>query len=313
MNLYWILALIRGVWSKNRGGEDKIGVQQIKYKTSQKSDNKNAKGVVVSKYGVQQVTSEEQWCLQAIKPKTKMQSKGSGNSMQGVYKRNGNNTQNRGARLKAGCAKQRCLNPISAQMKEMWNPNKLNLTAAPFLLQCLEPPSHQDSSRRCHCRKFHGRRDAPPSTPATIGVVASEKLRESLLFLVFRPACEIGSLLLPEDAIDATPVTTTVSTSAAVNGVCRRWCQGSRTMPFIVSSPARDELGYRVTPSHITPVTPRLGPLLSKTPTRQRRGFYLTHFTVFRFQFVLGYDDEFGCFATPVVMNDGVGGRWRWW
>jgi len=35
---------------------------------------------------VQEVISEEQWCLQAIKPKTKMQSKGSGNSMQGVYK-----------------------------------------------------------------------------------------------------------------------------------------------------------------------------------------------------------------------------------
>jgi len=99
----------------------------------------------------------------------------------------------------------------------------------------------------------------------------------------------------------------------AVNGACRRWCQGSRTVPFIVSSPARDELGYRVAPSHITLVTPRLGPLLSKTPTRRRRWFYLTHFTVFRFQFVLGYDDEFGCFATSVVMNDGVGGRWRWW
>jgi len=54
-----------GVWNENRGGEVKIGVQQIKYKTSPKSDNKNAKGVRVSKYGVQQVTSEEQWCLQA--------------------------------------------------------------------------------------------------------------------------------------------------------------------------------------------------------------------------------------------------------
>ncbi|QCE03204.1 hypothetical protein DEO72_LG8g1226 [Vigna unguiculata] len=89
---------------------------------------------------------------------------------------------------------------------------------------CLEPPSHQDSSRRCHCRrchcrKFHGRRDEPPSTPATIGIVVGEKLRESLLFPVFLPACDTGSLLLPEDAIDATPVTTTVSTSAAVNGV----------------------------------------------------------------------------------------------
>ena len=123
---------------------------------------------------MQQVTSEEQWCLQAIKPKTKMQSKGSGNSMQGVYKWNGNNTQRRGARLKAGCAKQRRLNPISTQMKEMRNPNQLNLTATPFLLQCLEPSSHQDSSCRCHYHKFHSRWDAPPSTPATTRSIAGE-------------------------------------------------------------------------------------------------------------------------------------------
>jgi len=55
--------------------------------------------------------------------------------------------------------------------------------------------SHQYSSNRCRCRKSHGRRDTPPSTPVTTGRIADENPTVWIVsLLVSSPAREIRQI-----------------------------------------------------------------------------------------------------------------------
>jgi len=90
-------------------------------------------------------------------------------------------------RLKRGCHGEKAFRPNFFKIKKKENPN-LNscLPSLHFTNGTLSSllPSLQNSSSKRRCRKSHGRRDTPPSTPVATGSIAGENLTPQIVSIV---------------------------------------------------------------------------------------------------------------------------------
>jgi len=68
-----------------------------------------------------------------------------------------------------------------------------------FMRETLSPfaSSHHDSRSPCRCRKSHGRRGTPPSTPATNGSVAGENPTPRIVSFLASPPTREMAVIAP--------------------------------------------------------------------------------------------------------------------